>query len=123
MKIQEFMLTQMTNQLLTLVKQELTLDQIPDIELLGNEEATGGGTSFGQFMNDRIEVVTANRHPVDVMRTLAHELVHWKQRVSGMELNGEDGSETENQANAVAGQILRKFGRLYPEYYMNLISD
>ena len=113
----------MTNQLLTLVKQELTLDQIPDIELLGNEEATGGGTSFGQFMNDRIEVVTANRHPVDVMRTLAHELVHWKQRVSGMELNGEDGSETENQANAVAGQILRKFGRLYPEYYMNLISD
>jgi hypothetical protein len=53
------------------------------------------------------------------MRTLAHELVHWKQRESGLELDGSDGSETEDQANAVAGVIMRKFGKMYPEYFVN----
>ncbi len=39
-------------------------------------------------------------HPIDVLRTLAHELVHHKQREDGQELNGEDGSNTENEGEA-----------------------
>ena len=61
------------------------------------------------------------RHLVDISRTLAHELVHWKQRIEGQELDGSDGSETENQANAIAGIIMRRFGQRYPEYFLEAL--
>jgi hypothetical protein len=31
--------------------------------------------------------------------------------------DGEDGSDIENEANAVAGIIIRKWGKLHPEIY------
>ena len=54
---------------------------------------------------------------MDVLRTLAHELVHWKQCQMGEELDGADGSDAENQANAVAGIIMRRFGKSYPHLF------
>ena len=54
---------------------------------------------------------------MDVLRTLAHELVHWKQCQMGEELDGADGSDTENQANAVAGIIMRRFGKSCPHLF------
>jgi hypothetical protein len=119
MKLREFVQEHMITHLLQLCKRELEIDELPPISILKDDTSTGGGTSFGQFTEDGIKVVSAGRHPMDVMRTLAHELVHWKQRVEGMELDGSDGSETENQANAVAGIIMRKFGQMYPEYFLN----
>ena len=121
MKIKETILQPMVSHLVLLCKRELELQDVPPIELIDHEDATGQGTSFGEFMNDRIKVVTKDRHPMDVMRTLAHELVHWKQRIDGMELDGSDGSDTENQANALAGIIMRKFGQMYPEYFINTL--
>jgi Zn-dependent peptidase ImmA (M78 family) len=53
----------------------------------------------------------------DILRTLAHELVHHMQNLNGDELNGEDGSDTENEANAMAGVIMREFGRENPEIF------
>lgn len=121
MKLREFVQEHMITHLLQLCKRELEIDELPPISILTDETTTGGGTSFGQFADDRISVVSSGRHPMDVMRTLAHELVHWKQRVEGMEMDGSDGSETENQANAVAGIIMRKFGQMYPEYFLNTL--
>lgn len=112
----------MLTQMLDLCKHELGLDELPEIVLLDSNPTTGSGTSFGEFIDDRVEVVTMGRHPMDVMRTLAHELVHWKQMVSNMPLDGSDGSDVENQANAVAGVIMRKFGKMHPEYFMDSIS-
>jgi hypothetical protein len=111
----------MVTHLLQLCKHELELNEMPSIFLLGEEPTTGGGTSFGEFTDEGIEVVTAGRHPMDVMRTLAHELVHWKQRVENLALDGADGSETENQANAIAGIIMRKFGQKYPQYFVDTL--
>ena len=54
------------------------------------------------------------------MRTLAHELVHHKQRCKHDNLDGSDGSDHENQANAAAGVILRNFGRKNPRLYESL---
>jgi Zn-dependent peptidase ImmA (M78 family) len=56
------------------------------------------------------------------MRSVGHELVHHKQNLEGR-LNdsvkdGEDGSEIENEANAVAGKLIRIYGKLYPELYV-----
>lgn len=116
MKLREVLLQHMVTHLLELCKQELQLDSVPEIQLI-NEPTVGGGTSFGEF-DGNIKVATLGRHPMDVMRTLAHELVHWKQAVIGAEMDGSDGSTTENDANAIAGVIMRKFGKMYPEYFI-----
>lgn len=61
-------------------------------------------------------VVAANRNLADVLRTLAHELVHEKQKVEGrLHVGaGDDGTDIENEANAEAAVIMRKFGKANP---------
>jgi hypothetical protein len=122
MKIFEAIAEPMITHLLQLCKDELQIDELPPISLV-DEPSVGGGTSFGIFDGNAIQVVSLNRHPMDVMRTLAHELVHWKQLVYGDELDGSDGSHIENEANAMAGVILRKFGKQYPEYFINSVTN
>ena len=120
MKLCEFVQDHMITHLLQLCKHELGIDQFPTIHMV-DQNTVGGGTSFGQFTDDGIQVVTAGRHPMDIMRTLAHELVHWKQQMDGAEMDGSDGSETENEANAIAGVIMRKFGKQYPQYFLDTL--
>jgi hypothetical protein len=71
--------------------------------------------------NDEVVVYAKERAIIDVCRSIAHELVHHKQRLDGRLTDfiedGKDGSDIENEANAVAGKIIRKFGRLNPEIY------
>lgn len=118
MKLKEFVPDNMFKHIINLCKKELELDEIPNIEFV-DDDTIPGQNSFGQFNNDTIKVVVKNRHPIDVARTISHELVHWKQKIENLTLDGSDGSETENQANAVAGIIMRKFGNKYPEYFIN----
>lgn len=115
MKIDEIVTNKMVSELLKMCKTQLSLSELPPIQLVNND-TVGGNSSFGVF-DGTIKVVSKDRHPVDVMRTLAHELVHWKQRINGEELDGSTGSDTENEANALAGSIMRDFGRLHPEYF------
>jgi len=49
---------------------------------------------------------------LDIFRTLAHEIIHYNQRKSGKELNGNDGSVNENEANSRAAVILRKYSKI-----------
>jgi hypothetical protein len=65
----------------------------------------------------KIKVYAKNRALFDVARSIAHELVHHKQNVNGEELNGDTGSSCENEANSVAGQIIRLYGQKNPEFY------
>ena len=61
-------------------------------------------------------VVAANRNLADVLRTLAHELLHEKQKIEGR-LHagaGDDGTDIENEANAEAAVIMRRFGKANP---------
>jgi hypothetical protein len=120
MKIKDFLLENMTTHLLDVCKHELELNELPPIELV-NTPTVGSDHSFGVFDGGSVKVVAANRHPIDVMRTLAHELVHWKQRTENQQMDGETGSETENQANAIAGIIMRNFGEMYPEYFLDTL--
>ena len=54
---------------------------------------------------------------MDILRTLAHELVHYKQKTLGKikHDSGETGSPEENQANTIAGIIMRHFNKEYPD--------
>jgi cytidyltransferase-like protein len=77
--------------------------------------------SFGYFdpNDNKIWVYCKNRNMADILRTLAHELVHRKQDEDGR-INyesGKTGSEIENEANAKAGILLRDFGKQHEEIY------
>jgi cytidyltransferase-like protein len=77
--------------------------------------------SFGYFdpNANKIWVYCGNRNMADILRTLAHELVHRKQDEDGR-INyesGKTGSEIENEANAQAGVLLRDFGKQHEEIY------
>ena len=95
------------NEFLDFVKEYLELDQLPEINFLQNSL----DSTFGHYTNGKIEVVIAGRHQNDVFRTLAHELVHYKQELDGRinDKSGETGSSEENEANSEAGIIMRHY--------------
>jgi Zn-dependent peptidase ImmA (M78 family) len=99
---------------------KLNLTQLPKIKFQKNFSPQHHAT-FGYFDpdTDHIVIVVDNRHPMDVMRTLAHELVHYTQRINNQlaDHSGETGSKHENQANAAAGVLMRDFGRQNPKYF------
>lgn len=98
---------------------ELGMKSLPKNIKFEGDEYSAQHLTFGTYnpSTDEIVVVKGQRHPIDVLRTLAHELVHHKQREDGQELNGEDGSDTENEANAKAGELMRKFRTVVPEIF------
>jgi hypothetical protein len=66
-----------------------------------------------------IKVYSKERALQDIMRSVAHELVHHKQNEDG-ELEGEVqnvGGPIEDEANAKAGELLKKYGLDHPEIY------
>jgi len=93
----------------------LGLDSLPQIEVNQEKDASKEFQAFGGFFPEeqRIELNTAGRHTMDVLRTLAHELVHYKQslREPLPENAGDTGSPYENEANALAGVMMREYGR------------
>jgi predicted ABC-type ATPase len=59
---------------------------------------------------------------MDIFRTVAHELVHHKQNEDGrlghnVAEEGATGSDIENEANAVAGKIMRWYGKAFPQSF------
>jgi len=116
---QELTLVDALRDFLPLAVRELGLKTLPKIKLARNLHDTHVPT-FGRYQNGP-EVITVdieNRHPVDILRTIAHEMVHYGQDVEDR-LNDESwhtGSDEENEANASAGVIMRKFNTEFPQY-------
>ena len=80
-----------------------------------NENATKslGRTAYYDPQGMSVTIYTDGRHTKDILRSLAHELVHHMQNLDNR-LNpksGEDGSPEENEANALAAVIMRQYGR------------
>jgi len=93
-------------------------NELPRVILTYNEGEAKTNTSFGSYspQNNEIKIVAINRNMADILRTLAHELIHYSQQIEGkLDINsGEDGSDQENEANSLAGVIMREFGKIYP---------
>ena len=110
----------MIKKLLPIAVKELDLQSLPKMKPVTNLTA-GEHPSFGRFVNETntIEFAVNNRHPIDILRTLAHELVHCKQREDQRLKpdSGTTGSDEENEANARAGVIMRNFDDAYPGYF------
>jgi len=115
-------LIDMLKDFLPLAMKQLNINTLPKIKLLSKVEDPDQPT-FGRFENDNKEISLAivNRHPLDTLRTLAHELTHYKQGVEHRlgPRSGETGSKEENQAHELAGIIMRHFNKQHPEYFDN----
>jgi hypothetical protein len=81
-------------------------------------ESTG---SFGQFDPDDnlLHLAMAGRHTLDILRTMAHELTHCKQNEKDRlpDNAGETGSWWEDEANAMAGRIMRHWADEHPNMF------
>ncbi len=101
-------------------KNELGLGDDFSVELDNDGEELETLASY-DIEDNKVRVLSKNRSIPDIIRSIAHELVHHKQNqdgeLTGDEEEGIDGSPQENEANAKAGEIVRKFGRENPEVY------
>jgi len=83
-----------------------------DIDIVdGREDSDLKTTAQYDPSNHHVMVNAKNRHFGDVLRSIAHELVHHKQNVKG-ELSGpvqDVGGDIEDEANARAGALLKSF--------------
>lgn len=91
---------------------DLGLRRLPKIRLVQEIGQTEHPT-FGVFdpETNSIRVAVRGRHIMDILRTLAHELTHHKQREQNRIKPGDGatGSDIENEANAQAGVLMRDF--------------
>ena len=90
---------------------ELSLSKLPKIHFVGSTE--NSKSAFGHSVGSDIFIRVTDRHPIDIMRTIAHELIHVKQTQMGK--HGEQFKEDE--ANAIAGRIMRKYDTSYPSAF------
>lgn len=136
-------LTDLDMQFIKFCISELGIETSPKIKIGDDHAVAQEVRAMGYYspVDNQIWVLRGDRVPADWYRTLAHELVHWRQRELGQEMDGSDGSELENEANSKAGVLLREFGRreagiyvvgqgethervdFYLSYYSNLSPD
>jgi hypothetical protein len=127
MKVQEILTeglqynkaTRIIDKFIEFAASELQLDELPNIDLQDGNNLSVKHKSFGGYGDKHITVTLSNRHIMDVCRTLAHELVHYRQDLNN-ELtpdSGNDGSPHENEANAQAAVVMRKWGKLHPNLF------
>jgi len=107
---------------------KLKLNETPKITLLSGREYSEAKTSLGGYnpMSKEIYVAIEGRLTADILRTLAHEMVHRKQDELGLVKDevkdGATGSPIENQAHAVAGILMRNYGKINKQIYNESIN-
>lgn len=103
---------QKMNDFISFTKKYLNLEKVPQIEFL--EEKEDGMTSAAyDSKEESIKVIRGNRAFFDICRSVAHELVHRSQHEKVQDaslIDSEAGSKDEDEANAVAGEIIRLYG-------------
>jgi Zn-dependent peptidase ImmA (M78 family) len=96
------------------VKGELNLKSTPKVIVQNGRKNLKTTANYDYTQSEKVIKVNAkNRMLVDVMRSVAHELVHHKQYEDGrLEVRPPDiGGEIEDEANAKAGQFIKMFAK------------
>jgi hypothetical protein len=102
------------------LKRELQLNYDIPVILIDDSDFAKRISAFGMISSDNvIHLSVINRHPMDIMRTLAHEFIHYKQYIETGKhsMSPHAGSSTENQSNAKAGELMRKYGKMHSELF------
>jgi Zn-dependent peptidase ImmA (M78 family) len=111
---------EMLNKFVKFVKSELKLDSVPTISIQNGRNGLKTTANYDYTKENKIVKVNGkNRALVDIMRSVAHELVHHKQYEQGrLKVKPPDiGGEIEDEANAKAGQFIKMFAKENPEIY------
>ena len=108
------------NEFVNYCMEYLSVDR-PKLKLINSKDYAYENRSLGGYSpsEKKIMVVVHNRNMADILRTIAHEMVHHMQNLDKRltPTSGEDGSPDENEANSLAAVIMRKFGRDNPHIY------
>lgn len=108
------------NAFVKFVKNQLELKTVPTISIKGNRDGLKTTANYDYTKENKIiKVYGKNRALVDIMRSVAHEMVHHKQFEDGrLEKRPPDiGGEIEDEANAKAGQYIKLFAKEDPTIY------
>ena len=101
--------------------QKLKIENPPKIELSYDTEEAQQGRHTGRHIegSDSVWVYAANRNLVDILRTVFHELVHWRQTELGMIEQGDSypGSAIEAMADMLAGKYIKIYGKSHPNIF------
>ena len=109
-------------QFVTYAAVRLNLQQTPVVSLMPADKNL---TSLGKYdvISNQIFVVVEDRLLADILRTIAHEMAHQKQNELGYITNpavdGATGSRIENNANIIAGILLRDYGKVDNSIYIS----
>jgi predicted nucleotidyltransferase len=100
---------------------KLGIETMPRVRFKKDPQWSVRNKTFGRYSDqDHTLVVSlANRHIMDILRTIAHELTHKRQHeTQHMPMDaGDTGSKWENEANAKAGVLMRNYAKQHPEYF------
>ena len=100
------------------VSNQLKLNDIPKVYVINSPKFSQQYKSFGGYLpaQNKISVVVKGRGLADILRTIAHEMVHAHQKETNkLDIgSGDTGSNIENEANALAGVIMRNYGKENP---------
>ena len=102
------------NRFVKFVKDQLELDTVPIISIQNHRKDLKTTANYDYTKDEKIiKVCMKNRALVDVMRSIAHEMVHHKQFEQGrLKVQPPDiGGEIEDEANAKAGQYIKMFAK------------
>jgi hypothetical protein len=102
------------------VKKELDLKDCPTVSIQNNRNGLKTTANYDYTKENKIiKVCAKNRALVDVMRSIAHEMVHHKQFEQGrLKVQPPDiGGEIEDEANAKAGQFIKMFAKVDSTIY------
>ena len=109
------------NSFVKFVKEQLELKDVPTISIQNHRNGLKTTANYDYTKENKVvKVCMKNRALVDVMRSIAHEMVHHKQWEDGR-LNGpkppDIGGEIEDEANAKAGQFIKMYSKEDPTIY------
>jgi hypothetical protein len=103
------------------VRHRINLQSHPRIRMVQSIQHDGGQASFATYSphDNVILVVYKDRHIMDILRSLAHEMIHARQNEKHAldAHSGRTGSPQENQANAWAGVLMRDWARQNPDLF------
>lgn len=99
---------------------ELKINKNPSIHILNGRNKLKTTAAYDYGSDEKIVKINGkNRAVVDIMRSIAHELVHHKQFEDGrLEKKPPDiGGTIEDAANAIAGQLIKKYSKIDNSIY------
>lgn len=99
------------------INDELNINDPFKVKLVMQRDAELRTYAYYNPSNGDVKVYCKNRGLADVLRSIAHELIHHHQNQMGKleEPTQDIGGEIEDEANSVAGQLVKKFGYQNPK--------